>query len=102
MSNVGTEAKSSDDRNARLVVIDGLSATQSVLSNDTYNSTDILAVVIVTASVGNLTLSPKSGDTDIVLDNTELSALGEGHTFFGRYDSVTSDNAGTKVHLYHD
>ena len=96
----GTIATNGED--AGLVVVDGLSATQRrIVATTTYSSTNILAVTILLKGSGTLTLSPESGDADIVITAAELTEMGGGVTFYGRYDSVTA-GAGMELLAYID
>jgi len=73
------------------VVVDGLAPTQSRLTANTYATTTIYAVEILSVGTGNLTLSPLSGDTDIVVTAAELTAMGisvYNKIFYGPFDSV--------------
>ncbi len=84
---------------AGLVVTDGLAPTQLRVSAAVYNASQTIAVQIIALGSGDLTLSPLSGDDDIVLTAAELTAMGASaflNTWYGPYDSIT---AGTGMEL---
>ena len=83
------------------VKVDGLAPTQSrVVAAATYNATTIYAVQVILKGTGTLTLSPYSGDTDIVITAAELTELaGTSRVFYGPYNSVTA-GAGMELLAY--
>jgi hypothetical protein len=99
VDNNGAPVKTASGELAVLMSVDGLSPTQSRISAATYNSSQVIAVQIISLGSGDLTLSPSNGATDIVLTAAELSAMGASaflNTWYGPYDSIT---AGTGMEL---
>lgn len=77
----------SDSSGAALV--SGAAGSAVRVSATTYNSTDVIGVVVLASGSGSLTLSPKSGDTDIVIANAELANFVGQEIPVPRLDSVT-------------
>jgi hypothetical protein len=69
------------------------------ISAATYNTTDVNYVEVLVLGTGSLTLSPKSGDTDVVVTNAELTSRGFTLPFYGPFDSVTA-GTGMEILVY--
>lgn len=82
--------------------VSGLAFSAVRHSTGTYNATDIVGFRILVVGTGTLTLSPKSGVTDIVITAAELTAMGI-NAFSDwpmHLDSITLGNADMEVLLY--
>ena len=90
------------DVTARAAHVTGLATSAVRHSTGTYNTTDILGFRILVIGTGTLTLSPKSGATDIVITAAELTAMGINAFNDGpmHLDSITLGNADMEVLLY--
>ena len=80
----------------------GLATNMVRVSSGTYNATDILGYRLLVKGTGTLTLSPKSGGTDIVITAAELTAMGV-NAFMPmpeHLDSITLGNADMEVLVY--
>ena len=80
----------------------GLASSAVRVSSGTYSTTDILGFRVLVKGTGTLTLSPKSGVTDIVITAAELTAMGvNAFTDWPMHlDSITLGNADMEVLVY--
>lgn len=81
----------------------GLPATARVIEAETYNTTNIVGFKILNVGTGNLTLSPASGDTDIVVTAAELALMGINayvDWLVPELDSITA-GTGMKLLVFH-